>query len=80
MGYNTKNYRTDGGDTIVIGGMVTFTGDAFMELPSAPTTISGGTWKVAYQADSTASNASDLKADFNSLLGKLRTAGIMESS
>ena len=32
---------------------------------------------LAYQADSTATSASGLKEDFNALLAKLRTAGLM---
>lgn len=33
--------------------------------------------KAAYQADTTATEVAQLAADFNSLLGKLKAAGLM---
>lgn len=35
---------------------------------------------AVYQADSTATDVAGVVADFNILLGKLRTAGLMETS
>ena len=60
----TKNYFAHGGDTLVIGGRLTFLEGA---------TVEGG----EDSADSTATSASGLKEDFNALLAKLRTAGLM---
>lgn len=69
MSFNTKNYQ-ENGDTLVIGGT--------LELAEG-TTISGLP-AAENQADSTATTIADLKADFNSLLSKLRSAGLMQSS
>jgi hypothetical protein len=41
--------------------------------PGDPGTVT----PTAYQTDSTATTIADLKADFNALLSKLKTAGIM---
>ena len=46
-------------------------------LPAATSDVLGGVKVVASQADSTAATIADLKADFNALLAKLRTAGLM---
>ena len=46
-------------------------------LPAATTSALGGVKKAATQADSTATDAEGLVADFNALLAKLKTAGIM---
>lgn len=46
-------------------------------LPAATTTANGGVKKLAAQADSTATDAAGLVADFNALLAKLKTAGLM---
>lgn len=43
----------------------------------ATTTVAGGVKKTPAQADSTATDVAGLKADFNALLAKLRTAGIV---
>lgn len=43
-----------------------------------PEEMGGGVTPAAAQADSTATEISDLVADFNALLAKLRTAGLME--
>lgn len=60
--YESKNYFTDGGNELVIGGKLTFEGDG------AP---------VENQANSTATTVAGLKDDFNALLGKLKSAGLM---
>ena len=68
MSYNTKNY-SENGDKMVIGGT--------LELKDGATL--NGFPKAENQADSTATTIADLKTDFNSLLEKLKTAGLMES-
>lgn len=60
--HTAKNYMTDNGDKLVIGGTLEFAGDA------AP---------IANQADSTATTAAGLKEDFNALLAKLKASGLM---
>ena len=68
MSYNTKNY-SENGDKLVIGGT--------LELKDGATL--NGFPKAENQADSTATTIADLKTDFNSLLEKLKAAGVMES-
>jgi len=73
MGYNTKNYTEQGGDKTVIGGELAVTAEGKV-------TFNGTQLKPAViQADSTAVDVADLVADFNALLLKLKTAGLMES-
>jgi uncharacterized Zn-binding protein involved in type VI secretion len=73
MGYNTKNYTEQGGDKTVIGGELAVTAEGKV-------TFNGTQLKpAALQADSTAVDVADLVADFNALLLKLKTAGLMES-
>ena len=73
MGYNTKNYTEQGGDKTVIGGELAVTAEGKV-------TFNGTELKPAVlQADSTAVDVADLVADFNALLLKLKTAGLMES-
>jgi len=73
MGYNTKNYTEQGGDKTVIGGELAVTAEGKI-------TFDGTELKpAALQADSTAVDVADLVADFNALLLKLKTAGLMES-
>ncbi len=68
MSYNTKNYQ-ENGDTLVIGGTLELAqGASLRGFPAAEN-----------QADSTASTIADLKADFNSLLAKLKDAGLMQN-
>ncbi len=68
MSYNTKNYQ-ENGDTLVIGGTLELAqGTSLSGFPAAES-----------QADSTASTIADLKADFNSLLAKLKDAGLMQN-
>lgn len=73
MGYNTKNYTEQGGDKTVIGGELAVTAEGkvtFKGIQLKP---------AALQADSTAVDVADLVVDFNALLLKLKTAGLMES-
>ncbi len=73
MGYDTKNYTEQGGDRTVIGG------ELFIE-EEGKLTFNGSELKpAATQADSVASDTAGLVSDFNSLLAKLKTAGLMES-
>ena len=68
MSYNVKNYTEQGGETTVIGGALEIKeGASITGLPQAEN-----------QADSTASTVADLKSDFNSLLTKLKSSGLME--
>ena len=68
MSYNVKNYTEQGGETTVIGGTLEIKeGASITGLPQAEN-----------QADSTAATIADLKSDFNSLLSKLKSSGLME--
>ena len=79
MSYNCKNYTAHGGNETVIGGKLTFLPGAqveglsdLLDLPEG-----GGLTAAANQADSTATTVAGLNDDFNALLAKLKTAGIM---
>ena len=70
---NIKNYTEQGGEKTVIGGTLEVTSDGKLifgegELKSAEV-----------QEDSVATTIADLKTDFNELLEKLRTAGLMKN-
>lgn len=64
---STPNYTEQGGAKTVIGGT--------LEIKSGATVT--GLPQAANQADSTATEVADLKTDFNGLLAKLKTAGLM---
>jgi hypothetical protein len=67
--FSTANYQTDG--EWVIGGKLTILPDADvtgLPIPAA-----------ANQAASEATTVADLVTDFNSLLAKLKAAGLMEA-
>ena len=70
----TKNYNTDGGDRMVIGGTLEFTEDA--EVKNFP---GGGSQsgKAENQSASSATAVAGLKNDFNALLVRLKEAGLM---
>ena len=71
---NIKNYTEQGGGRWVVNGTLEIGGEGQLILggqPIAPT---------AHQADSTATTIADLKTDFNALLAKLQTAGLMAGS
>lgn len=69
MSYNAKNYTEQGGEVTHIGGTLIIEEGASVEgLLSTP---------AENQADSEATSIADLKSDFNSLLAKLKTAGLM---
>lgn len=71
MSYNTKNYMAQGGEKLVIGGTL-----EILEGASV-TGLSSSFTPAANQADSTATTIAELKTDFNALLAKLKTAGLM---
>lgn len=67
MSYNTKNYTEQGGERTVIGGVLEIKeGASVTGLPRANT-----------QAPSTASTVAGVKDDLNSLIIKLKSAGLM---
>lgn len=66
MSFNTKNYQDE--DKLVIGGT--------LEIKEGATL--SGFPKAKNQIDSTATTIADLKTDFNSLLSKLKSSGLME--
>ena len=69
--YNAKNYAEQGGDVTHIGGKLIFEEGSSVEgLPSSYTPAEN-------QADSEATTVEALKEDFNSLLAKLKAAGLM---
>ena len=72
----TKNYFTDNGNELVIGGKLTFLDGA--EVENFPGITSGNA--ATYVADSEATNVANLKADFNALLAALRTAGALSAA
>ena len=73
MDYNTKNYTEQGGDKTIIGGTLEIKeGATVTGLPSSFTPAEN-------QAPSTAEDITSLVADFNALLSKLQTAGLMET-
>lgn len=70
--YCSKNYQTQGGDEWVIGGKLTIKDGAEIEgLPSFS--------PAENQTNSTAEDLETFVTDFNSLLQKLKAAGIMEA-
>ena len=77
---NCKNYATDGGDRLVIGGTLevldtaTVTG---LQSGYATEQSAGSVFQASNQTESAATTIADLKSDFNALLQKLKDAGIM---
>ena len=71
---NCKNYKTDGGNTWVIGGKLEI--EAGAEVKGLPASSFS---QLDKQANSTASDVAGLVTDFNSLLAKLQSAGLMKS-
>ena len=66
MSYNAKNYTEQGGEVTHIGGKLVIDEGGSIEGLQAEN-----------QADSTATSVANLKDDFNSLLAKLKAAGLM---
>jgi hypothetical protein len=82
MGYNTKNYRQQGGEKTVIGGEVILAATSRLTIEAGAVIeglSAGAITPASGQADSTAESVADLAADFNALLAKLRSAGLMAS-
>ena len=77
---NCKNYATEGGDRLVIGGTLeildtaTVTG---LQSGYASQETAGSVYQATNQAESAATTIADLKSDFNALLLKMKNAGIM---
>ena len=65
---NVKNYTEQGGEKTVIGGT--------LEIAEGGQVL-GLFTPAAFQADSVAADVPALVADFNTLLAKLKTAGLM---
>lgn len=92
MSYNIKNYTEQGGEKTVINGEIIINGklivndEAVVEgvernpytLPVATLSSIGGVIAAENLTDTKATNLDGLKKDFNSLLVKLKTAGIIE--
>ena len=80
--HNTKNFAAHGGGKWVIGGKLTLLEGATVEgltatvAPASVDTL-GGVKQAVNQTDSTASTIAALNLEFNSLLAKLKAAGIM---
>lgn len=71
MSYNAKNYTEQGGEKTVIGGTLEIKeGASVTGLPSQFTPAEN-------QSDSTSTTIAGLVFDFNALLTKLKTAGLM---
>ncbi len=68
MAYNVKNYTEQGGEVTHIGGKLIIDEGGSIEGLQAEN-----------QAASTATTVATLKDDFNSLLSKLKAAGLMEA-
>lgn len=68
--YNAKNYTEQGGEVTHIGGKLIFDEGASVE---------GLPFSAENQAASEAGTIAALKEDFNSLLSKLKAAGLMEA-
>ena len=78
--YNTKNYTEQNGEVTVIGGKLIIEGT--LEYADGADVPSGEEVEIPVcgnQADSTATTIAGLKEDFNALLSKLKTAGLMEA-
>lgn len=71
---NVKNYAEQGGDKWVVNGILEITTEGQILIDGAPLT------RATTQADSTATDITALKDDFNALLTKLKNAGLMQSN
>ena len=76
---NSKNYKEDGGDTIVLGGDVKITSTANIIIEEGSNIKGLSTFKeIDNLEDSTAETVKALKNDFNFLLSKLREVGLLK--
>jgi len=79
-GENTKNYREQGGERWVVGGVIDIVGNGELLKDGVPVDLTpSGMSPAAAQANSAATDAAGLVADFNALLAKLRAAGLMDT-
>ncbi|MBR4767153.1 MAG: Head fiber protein [Clostridia bacterium] len=74
MGYNAANFRLQGGDVTAFEGTVAFLGSLIID----PECHVEGYPQASNQSHSSATTIADLKNDFNALLDKLISAGIMD--
>ena len=75
-GYSAKNYTEPGGEVTHIGGKLIIEEGASVEgFPSSGVE----TPVMENQSNSEATTIAGLKEDFNALLAKLKSAGLMES-
>ncbi len=78
MEYNAKNYMAQGGDRLVIGGTLEIKeGASVTGLPAAAADSAGVVVMSTNQVASVATDVAALVTDFNTLLQKLKAAGIM---
>ena len=80
MTRNCKNYATDGGNRLVIGGTLEVLDTASvtgLQTGYASPETAGSVYQATNQATSAATTISDLTSDFNALMQKLKDAGIM---
>ena len=78
MEYNAKNYMAQGGDRLVIGGTLEIKeGASVTGLPPAAADSAGVVVMSTNQVASVATDVAALATDFNTLLQKLKAAGIM---
>jgi len=80
MTVNCKNYLSDGGDRLVIGGTLEVLDTAIvtgLQSGYATEQTAGSVYQATNQAESAATTISDLVSDFNALLQKLKDARIM---
>ncbi|MBV4424293.1 Head fiber protein [Clostridium tyrobutyricum] len=68
---NVKNYAEQGGEKWVVNGILEVTADGQIKIDGTPLT------RATAKADSTAADIVALKDDFNDLLTKLKSAGLM---
>ncbi|CAK7037634.1 Head fiber protein [Tissierella sp.] len=69
---NVKNYKEQGGERWIVNGVLEVTEKGVLLLNGKPLI------RAEVQPESTATTVDDLKSDFNSLLQKLKFAGLME--
>ena len=74
--YRMRSVRLDGDATIVE--MELLEGDSY-QLPKATTAEIGGVKMATFQNNSNATDVAGVVSDLNSLLGKLRTSGALET-
>ena len=65
------------GGVIPDGTIITVSETGAITVPSATASVKGVVKQAVTQADSTATDVAGLKTDFNALLAKLKTAGLM---